>query len=71
MKYRVELNEDHDINNCSQEDLEATYFACALLVPEDKLRCLLDQTRDLSIIAKRFGVSGSAIRMRICFMRMR
>lgn len=57
------------IGNCSKEDLEADYFAYCLLMPEKILRDILSMTRDISAIAKYFGVSEKKLEARINLLR--
>lgn len=52
-------------NQLSNEETEANYFAASLLVPEEKLKWALTQSRDISLIARFFGVSESVISNRI------
>ncbi len=64
--YRID-SYNHKEDN---EETEADYFAASLLMPEDKLRNILKETKNIPAIAEYFGVSTSAIKSRINWMKM-
>lgn len=51
------------------EETEANYFAASLLMPENLLMALLNQTSNLDAVAKYFGVSKKALNVRIAWLR--
>lgn len=58
------------VNDFSQEELEANYFALCLLIPENKLRkayYLLQGNKEL--VAKYFGVDVNVLNWRISFLK--
>jgi Zn-dependent peptidase ImmA (M78 family) len=60
-KYRLD---QYNYSSEDNDETEANYFAASLLVPKDKLQWALSQTRDISIVARYFGVSEIVIQNR-------
>lgn len=52
-----------------KEELEADYFSLSLLMPEEKIKELLQLNIPVFLIARYFGVSISAVRYRMFFLR--
>jgi Zn-dependent peptidase ImmA (M78 family) len=72
-KYRIDRYNYYDSADAkeSTEEMEANYFACCLLVPEQKLRNILEETNDIAAISKYFGVDPSVVNLRINFLKMK
>lgn len=66
-KYRIDKIDYNDPTN--KDEIEANLFAATLLMPRDKLAELLRYTKDLNLIAKHFGVSPTALKTRILWLK--
>jgi Zn-dependent peptidase ImmA (M78 family) len=60
---------DFDGSNKQQREAEAQYFAASLLMPKDKFEWLANAVKDDDILARRFGVSTAAVKVRRDWLR--
>lgn len=68
MKFRLDYDYARDDKQILQE-VEANYFAGALLMPRGQVLQLAAITTDLSEVAKYFGVSRKAVDVRLAWLR--
>lgn len=59
---------NYDGSNRAQIEVEAQYFAASLLMPKDKFKWLC-QVLDEAALAKRFGVTVAAVRVRKSWLK--
>lgn len=61
----VDLRGQSSAAGTDPEEIFANQFAASLLMPEDKVRCLIKEKIPNFLLAQRFGVSDDAIRFRL------
>jgi Zn-dependent peptidase ImmA (M78 family) len=64
LKYRVDKYIFNEPTKESVEEMEANYFAASFLMPKEDFIELNEKIDDVNLIAKYFGVSLSALRVR-------
>lgn len=62
-KFRLDFSDKYTDTE-AKDELEANYFAGALLMPESMFRLINNLVEDDHILARRFGVSVSAVKAR-------
>lgn len=64
---------DQSVEEKNNYEQEADYFSACLLIPEKMLKKVMDEyklkTEDFSLLAELFGVSPSAMKHRLSFLR--
>ncbi|HEX6462601.1 MAG TPA: ImmA/IrrE family metallo-endopeptidase [Candidatus Saccharimonadales bacterium] len=68
IKFRLDYDYSVDHQEIKKE-VEANYFAGALLMPKEQVIQLAESTSDLSEVAKYFGVSRKALDVRLAWLR--
>lgn len=69
-KFRLDFSDQYTDTE-SADEAEANYFAGALLMPEDMFRMMNSLINDDRLLARRFGVSVSAVRIRKKCLKIR